>query len=67
VHECAFAEVAMLVKIGKSCFDRDKSCADFPDDVYLDSMTYRWHPALRLLIIVGGAASLWAVVLAALL
>ena len=50
----------MTIQIEKSCFDRDKACAYPLDPPHLEPMTERWHPAVRLLIIVGSAASLWA-------
>lgn len=55
----------MAVGIGKSCCDRDKACPTASVSVHKGAMTDRWHPGLRLLVIVGGSATLWAVLLSA--
>ena len=53
----------MATQIGKSCLDRDGLRENGVETPHLEGMTEHWHPGLRLLIIAGGAASLWALLL----
>jgi hypothetical protein len=61
--ECSPGAI-MTEQSGKTCFDRDQPCATHLSARHLESMTESWHPAIRLLFIVGSAASLWALLLA---
>lgn len=56
----------MFIEIEKSCLDHDGLCDEAPTAPHFESMTDSWHPALRLLIIVGGATILWALLLSVL-
>ena len=53
----------MSAKIGKPCFSYDKSRKEERADSYFDPMADSWHPALKMLIIVGGSAALWVFIL----
>lgn len=53
----------MSARIEKPCFSYDKSSQQKGRGPCSDPMTDSWHPALKMLIIVGGSAALWVFIL----